>query len=225
MNPCPNCGEASDIHGDHTLSCRKNDFWKRHTDVCNLLCQCLSSAGIPHRREQSPLTSSSTNRPADILISSWKGGRPLALDVTIRHFSSSPQNFAAILKEVERVLEEKKKKYQAQCTSANWSFEPFLITSWGSLHGPALAIWKAITAACAAKVPAAFRPSVVSLLRNKLASTTARSVASQLQTLLLATAPRPYPELPLLPDRPASSFQPVLLGPDDLGNDEWDLVT
>ena len=87
VTPCPSCEQTLDIHGDHSLCCRKTgDTITRHNRVRNFICD-LAEKGMlnPEMEKQGILgpTDSSKRRPGDVSIPLWSHGRGLAIDVAV----------------------------------------------------------------------------------------------------------------------------------------------
>ena len=95
LNPetatCPACGLVVDIHRDHLLCCRRNNYYGRHFAVQESFAAMAQAGGQPYVRE-APLTRANTGtsstgslRPADLLFRAWQGGVDSAVDVTVVH--------------------------------------------------------------------------------------------------------------------------------------------
>jgi len=124
---CPKCGEPQDPLGDHAVRCRKNGLWQRHNDLCTTFSSILDLAGYSYRLEAH---APSRRRPADILISGWRGGSSLAVDFTIRHVDGAWHSEAVsqALKEAER---SKRIENRPSCDAMGWLFEPFAASPFG----------------------------------------------------------------------------------------------
>ena len=81
--PCPTCGGAVDPFGDHSVSCGRAAFGKRHLGIQQFLCRALSCARVPHDREVA--VTGELSRLADILLKEWVAGKDLAVDLTLVH--------------------------------------------------------------------------------------------------------------------------------------------
>ena len=77
---CPVC---QDPLGDHQLGCGGNsDRILRHNSLRDAVSAAQSAALAP-RREAPSLVPGSQSRPADIYLTCWKRGHPVAVDVTV----------------------------------------------------------------------------------------------------------------------------------------------
>ena len=82
--PCTVCSSPIDVYGDHQVGCRGNrDLIRRHDAVRDVLYAAAQSAALAPRKEMPSLIPGSSSRPADIFLPQWKGGRPVALDITV----------------------------------------------------------------------------------------------------------------------------------------------
>ena len=132
---CPSCGEALDSFGDHLLCCRKGGFYQRHSAIVGLLWHLCRAQGLPVSLE---VAVSDSLRPADLLISHWKGSAPLAVDVTVVHPLTAAVPFHAVktgTEAPERVEQMKVAKYADTCEKCNTGFTPFALSTFGRL-GP-----------------------------------------------------------------------------------------
>ena len=88
------------------------------------------------------------------------------------------------------------------CAAAGYDFSPFVLDTWGGLHGAARDLWRDMVARCTTALPPAVRGLEQGLLRQGLAVALARAVGSQLDHLLKVPAETP-PHWAHLPGRPA----------------------
>ena len=72
--PCPCCGEAMDVYGDHLVTCKHNRPTQRHTVVRNAIAKVLRSNGIACRTE---VQIGGNERPADLALDSFDPKGPL----------------------------------------------------------------------------------------------------------------------------------------------------
>ena len=81
---CPECRATADEFGDHQVGCGGNgDRISRHNTVRDVLYSAAQSAALAPTREAIGVVPNSHSRPADILLPTWRHGRPTALDVHI----------------------------------------------------------------------------------------------------------------------------------------------
>ena len=70
--------------GDHHVGCRGNgDLIHRHNSLRDTIFSAAQSAALAPRKEVPSLVSSSSSRPANIVLPCWKQGKPTAFDVTV----------------------------------------------------------------------------------------------------------------------------------------------
>ena len=82
--PCTVCSSPIDVYGDHQVGCRGNrDLIHRYDAVRDVLYAAAPSAALAPRKEMPSLIPGSSSRRADIFLPKWKGGRPVALDITV----------------------------------------------------------------------------------------------------------------------------------------------
>ena len=82
--PCPECEGIADVFGDHQVGCEGNgDRITCHNAVRDALFSAAQSAALAPTKEAPSLVPSSSSRPADIFLPTWRHGRPAALDVHI----------------------------------------------------------------------------------------------------------------------------------------------
>ena len=83
---CPACGADSDIMGDHGLVCGTGgERIARQNALRDAIHDTAASAGLAPRKEGRALLPGTNQRPADIFIPGWAGGRDAALDVMVTH--------------------------------------------------------------------------------------------------------------------------------------------
>ena len=137
--PCPMCGDAVDIFGDHAVSCQKNKAYRRHHAVQDWMIRLLQSHGIASAREKQ-VDPASLLRPADIFVPNWSAEGDMAVDVTIRH-PLPPSLFPATISTAKDLLSraerDKNALYKAMCHQHGCQFQPLVFTTWGGLHGSA----------------------------------------------------------------------------------------
>lgn len=59
------------------------DLIRRHESIRDVHYVAAQSAALAPRKEVPSLIPWSSARPVDIILPQWKGGRPVALDVTV----------------------------------------------------------------------------------------------------------------------------------------------
>jgi len=124
---CPSCGDAADCWGDHFLCCKQAGFYLRHNTIAQLVSHMAEAAGfvvLPGVQIYDDL------RPADIMLSFWKGGRPLAIDISVCHPLAPSKPIQAIDNGVARASEvedEKHHHYDPHVAAAHLQFTPFVL--------------------------------------------------------------------------------------------------
>ena len=79
---CAQCGACLNAWGDHAVACPRNGFVQRHSDVQAWLLHTARAAGVTCSKEAAL---PDNTRPADVLLHTWKGAGPTAVDVTVVH--------------------------------------------------------------------------------------------------------------------------------------------
>ena len=141
--PMTRCRGASDILGDHAISCGiGGERIARHNHVRDALFQTAVQAGLGPVREPPGLLPGSDDRPADVLIPFWTNGQDTALDVTVVNplqaglvVRASQEGQSA----VESAHYGKVRKYEERCASEGISFTPLAVDTLGGWHPVALA--------------------------------------------------------------------------------------
>ena len=137
---CDFCGgnRAVDQRGLHGLLCRGGgDRISRHNAIRDLLADLCSRASFSVEKvvvEKKHLLDESGERPADVFIPSWNGGRGLCLDVTV----SSPLQTAystnyTLGLAARKSAEHKDTRYKSKCAAKGNDFLPFSIEAFGAM--------------------------------------------------------------------------------------------
>ena len=137
---CPGCLKPVDLYGDHLLCCPRNNFNLRHAAVQEALANVFTASGQGFTREVTlPGQVDAELRPADLLLSSWQSGKPMAVDITVSHswqhwerLVVSREHWRSFLPRKEGA---KRLKYDIPCQEAGWSFTPMAFGTWGG-QGP-----------------------------------------------------------------------------------------
>ena len=130
---CPLCGDSMDSFGDHLLCCKKSGFLQRHSAIVRHLWHMSTAAGF---RAETEVAIGGNTRPADLLLPHWKGGGPLAIDVTVVHplAPSIPLQTVKTGREaLDRAEKDKDDKHGEVCTQSNIPFTPFVLSTFGAL--------------------------------------------------------------------------------------------
>jgi hypothetical protein len=159
------------------VSCPKNSLFDRHFGIQSFLCRMMTTHGVPFEREVGH--PDSNQRPADILLKRWADGKDLAVDVTVHH----PLGAGAVCTldgtatSMREVATRKERLYHGLCRQNDWDFCPMVFDTWGGVHGPGLAVWKAVTHQVTTGLNPTSRGAVVAHLRRGLAVRLALSIA------------------------------------------------
>ena len=146
LQPCPDCQGAQDHFGDHLVCCAHINFSQRHSAVQDVLADVVRQSGVSCEREAPfpALVGAGAIRPADLLLGSGVGGKPLAIDLTVSHGWTAyerrnPQQ--AMAKEVSRERwrkflkkreDEKQATYDDVYGKAGWQFKAMAFGLWGA---------------------------------------------------------------------------------------------
>jgi len=176
-----------DIFGDHAVSCKNSGFGDRHLGTQPFFCQVLPQARTPHDREVD--IAGDGRRPADVLLRAWDGRWDLAVDLTIIH--QNPATGRPLRSRAATFLrdkgEQKNRESAASCGRMGADFTPMVFDTWGGLHGAGKEVVKAVFARCTASLLPGARPAAVGALRQGLSAQLGRSVARQLEALMIVS--------------------------------------
>ena len=126
--PCPFCQRALDPHGDHMVSCQTSGFWTRHNAVRDTIQHIAEAAGLIVKTEV-PVEGKA--RPADLLMTPWKGGKSIAVDLTLVHPLNASSLWSADNDAVSRAEQVKVLKYSDLCDRAHLLFSPAGLDTFG----------------------------------------------------------------------------------------------
>ena len=134
---CPECHSTADEFGDHQVGCGGNgDRIARHNAIRDVLFVAAQSAALAPSREASGVVPDSLSRPADILLPTWRHGRPAALDVhvipplqqlTLHEAASTPGHA------LEVGVQRKLSAHLSACRDAGVDFPPIVAETLGGL--------------------------------------------------------------------------------------------
>ena len=147
--PCPDCGRQVDPSGIHAMTCSRSGTIARcHTVLRDTLQNVLLKAGLSVAPGQSPPGSS--ERPADLLVSSWRG---LAIDFTvITSTRASASHLASDSTLMDRAADLKIRKSKALCEAAGWEFRPFVADTFGAIRSDGRALVSRVIKRCASQL-------------------------------------------------------------------------
>jgi hypothetical protein len=134
---CPvfGCTAALDPFGDHALCCKKGgEPTIRHNRLTQRIALECSKAVAGVSLEARLLLQKSDERPADILLTAWRGGAH-ALDVTVPHVITKRTPASAVGHHaMDEAISRKKKKYFARCEDAGLNFTVLAFDTLGATH-------------------------------------------------------------------------------------------
>ena len=144
---CAACGRPVVPFGVNSVMCQCSGIFERHLGTQNYICQVLRDAGIAHKREQA--VDGGLTRPADIFLTAWRGGRDVAIDVTIVHVNQvhRPFGFGEAKATMEGSASHKRQEHGATCQRVGVDFEPLVMDTWVCVHGTSRALWNSIVSA------------------------------------------------------------------------------
>ena len=93
-------------------------FW--HNSLRDAVFSAAQTAALAPRKEVPSLILGSQNRPADVFLPCWKGGRPAVLDITVIYRQPSGLPLNALLVAEERNLS----AHGAACQAAAFPLSP-----------------------------------------------------------------------------------------------------
>jgi hypothetical protein len=146
--PCPSCLRPNDIFGDHARFCAtEGERISCHDRIRDDIYRAAATAGLAPKREAPHLFPDSSDRPGDVLIPAWFGGRGVALDVTV----TSPTQAAQVSREAANAgatlvaaKQRKLDRYLDRCRSVGIDFVPLAVETFGGWDANAVDSLKAI---------------------------------------------------------------------------------
>ena len=150
---CTACPNVSDIKGDHAISCGyEGERIARHDHLRNALFSTCVQACLGPSREDRALIPGSNNKPADLLIPSWTGGKDTAIDITV----VNPLQVTLLDRAADTPghalthrYNEKMAKHGAACSGAGLAFIPMPVETLGGWHDQSVLQVKKIGSALA----------------------------------------------------------------------------
>ena len=142
--PVPGCTAASDVYGDHAISCGYGgERIAKHNHVRDALYQAAVQAGLGPVKEADGLIPGSDARPADVFLRHWHEGRDAAIDFTV----VNPLQAALVARvaqdgdnRVAHAHKLKMDKYGVLCQAEGIAFLPMAVDTFGGWHKEGLAI-------------------------------------------------------------------------------------
>lgn len=170
---CPECRATADEFGDHQVGCGGNeDRISRHNALRDVLYSAAQSAALAPAREAIGVVPNSHSRPADILLPTWRHGRPAALDVhiisplqqsTVHEATSTPGHV------LEVGVQRKLAAHLSACRSTGVDFLPIVAETLGGLGQDAIQVVRSIGESIAQRISYQDASSPTSQLFRRLA--------------------------------------------------------
>ena len=128
---CAFCKAGCDPFGDHSLCCKKAEFFSRHQGVVELLTHFIESAGVTVENDVG--VGEGNPRPGELLMARWPGGVPLLSDVVVTHplAPSLGLNLTSALVAVAGKEKRKISKYAELLVTRNLDFTPMALSTFG----------------------------------------------------------------------------------------------
>ena len=128
--------------GDHGMVCGTGgERIARHNALRDALHDTAAAAGLAPQKEGRALLPGNNQRPADIFIPRWAGGRDAALDVTVTHPLQDATRARAAAAPGHALAQAYKNKMRGtaeQCDQQGIAFIPMVAESLGGWHKVAL---------------------------------------------------------------------------------------
>ena len=139
---------APDIFGDHAVSCGvAGECIVSLHHLRDALYSTAVSAQLAPLQEERALLPDSNERPADIMIPNWAGGRDMAFDVTV----VNPLRADYLLKTADdpkhaltTTFNPKRRKYGPNCEREGITFIPLPALTLGAWHETAIQEFKQV---------------------------------------------------------------------------------
>ena len=171
------------IDEQDTKALRKTGFgmYGRHHAIQDIIHEAGNAARLRPIKEAT--VDATGQRPADIFFPDWSRGQPLAVDVTVTHFSQTSPLFNAELgysaseRAAQAKVSAKERLYKEQCTAQNVDFMAAAICSYGGWLPEGTAFIKRL-ATCLAESTGQDRSTVISNLWQRLSVALWRGNAS-----------------------------------------------
>lgn len=142
LSRCIICNDApNDQVGIHASNCSKGgNLHRRHDTMKFVFAALCREAGYSTETEPNNiLEDGSLDRPADVLVRQFQGGKDVAIDVNITSTTNGQDHPSIIL---DRVAQRKIQKYRTRCEAVNLDFEPLVMDAVGGFHKDAIPILK-----------------------------------------------------------------------------------
>ena len=131
-----------DTLGDHTVSCPvEGDRVASHDRLHDKSFSTAASAKLSPVLEKANLITGVRERPGDVYLPSWRGGRPAVIGVTVTSFFQlDTSQRSAITPGIALTLAEKRKitAHDSQCSSHGMSSIPIAVEALGGKRTVAL---------------------------------------------------------------------------------------
>ena len=216
---CRECSRDGDVLGVHTVTCQRTGSISRgHSLLRDTVAELLSRVGISTAREQR--LPGSLDRPADLLVSAWKG-KTIALDFTIitPTRASASVSSTSTTTMMDQAAHQKQLKSRQDCEVAGWLFQPFVADTYGALRADACEFVKRFIHEYHHKFYPMDEAEAGRAIWSTISSAVISRAAQQINRLALTDAPLGLP-LRLLELRTARSTTSTLPAPSTHGHQQ-----
>jgi hypothetical protein len=189
LKVCPACNKSIlDDWGIHAVMCAKyGDRISKHDHVRDIFLHYLRMGALSSRkviREAKGLITNKKDKPADIFVTNWSGGRKMALDVTIVNpqrndlVDASAAEAGVGAAEGERV---KMTKCAEKCKKHGFEFIPLAFETFGGYGKMAIPVVKTIISQAADRTGMT-RSAVAIQMRQRISLAIMRANANMILT-------------------------------------------
>jgi hypothetical protein len=162
------------------VTCAKNGMSRRHNSVRDCWGDLLRQSVVPHVKEAS---STSNDRPADLLLVGFSRGLDWALDFTVTSpctLDQYPLTPGTARKHVSLAENAKSAHNQASCDHMRWECCPMAYSVWGGEGPGAKRVFYEVLRRATADLQGWQKTERAAEMRQALSLTLAREVARQL---------------------------------------------
>ena len=177
--PCPECRSMADPFGDHQVGCGGNGDRRitHHNAMRDVTFSASQSAALAPTKEAPGVIPSSLSRSTDLLLPTWRGGRPAALDVhVISPLQESESSFTRG-HTLQAGVQHKLSSSLSACRSTGTDFVPLVAETLGGLAEDTISTISAIGCAAGDRIGLTdsgsftkqlFRRLAIALLKGRL---------------------------------------------------------
>ena len=113
----------------------------------------------------------------------------MAVDITVVHPVQvhRPYGYGSAKRTLDDAAHEKRRAYGDACDRMGVRFEPFVLETWGVVHGSSKRVWRAIQLAATRRLRLTDKAQRLGALKRSLSLAVVRTVARQLASLATVT--------------------------------------